>query len=131
MWGLLVGSDVVATTQSELQDYPSATVYVNHTLIHNFWKILTSSKIMHEEMELVERNKKQKTDRILIIKLNISNVVHMFVNCYAPNTTTDKVNFLHQLQDKIQEIETDSLWVGGDFNVAFRADRQYRRPPPS
>ena len=74
---------------------------------------------MHEEMELVERNKKQKTDRILIIKLNISNVVHMFVNCYAPNTTTDKVNLLHQLQDEIQEIKTDSLWVAGDFNVAL------------
>ena len=42
-----------------------------------------------------------------------------FVNCYAPNTATDKVNLLHQLQDEIQEIETDSVWVAGDFNVAL------------
>ena len=96
--------------------------YINNNTIHDIQKewrgnifqiqgtnrsnglvILTSSKIMHEEMEIVE-----KTDRILIIKLKISNVVYTFVNCYAPNTTTDKVNFLHQLQDEIQEIETDS-----------------------
>ena len=39
-------------------------------------------------------------DRLRIIKLNIGNTVHTFINCYAPNTTTDKVNFLHQLQDR-------------------------------
>ena len=107
--------------------------YINNNTIHDMQKewrgnifhiqgtnrssglvILTSSKIMHEEMEIVK-----KTDRILIIKLKISNVVYTFVNCYAPNTTTDKVNFLHQLQDEIQEIETDSLWAAGDFNFAL------------
>ena len=88
--------------------------HIQGTNRSNGFVVLTSSKIMHEEMEIVK-----KTDRILIIKLKISNVVYTFVNCYAPNTTTDKVNFLHQLQDKIQEIEADSLWVAGDFNVAL------------
>ena len=78
--------------------------YIQGTNQSNGLVISTSSKIMHEEMEIV-----REKNRILIIKLNISNVVYTFVDCYAPNTTTDKVNFLHQLQDKIQEIETDSL----------------------
>ena len=56
--------------------------------------ILTSSKMMHEEMELVE----EKTNRIPTIKLKISNAVHTYINCYAPNVTTDIVNFLQQLQ---------------------------------
>ena len=45
---------------------------------------------MHEEMEIIF---KKINNRILIIKLKISNVVYTFVNCYAPNTATDKVNF--------------------------------------
>ncbi len=52
---------------------------------------------MHEEMEIV-KNKTTTTKTthiILIIKLKISNVVYTFVNCYAPNTTTDKVNFFY------------------------------------
>ena len=88
--------------------------YIQGTNQSNGLVISTSSKIMHEEMEIV-----REKNRILIIKLNISNVVYTFVDCYAPNTTTDKVNFLHQLQDKIQEIETDSLWVASDFNIAL------------
>ena len=28
------------------------------------------------------------------------------------------INFLHQLQEELQDIETDSLWVTGDFNIA-------------
>ena len=57
--------------------------------------ILTSSKIMHEEMELVGGvggggggggggGEEKRT------KLKISNAVHIFVKCYAPNTTTTK-----------------------------------------
>ena len=75
--------------------------------------------MMHEEMELVE----EKTNRIPTIKLNISNAVHTYINCYAPNITTDIVNFLQQLQDEIQETETDSLneslWTASDFNAAL------------
>lgn len=70
-------------------------------------------------MELVE----EKTNRIPTIKLKISHAVHTYVNCYAPNITTDKVNFLHQLQDEIQETETDSLneslWTASDFNATL------------
>ena len=40
--GLPVGSDVVDTTRSELQDYPSATVYISHIQTHNFWNIFVS-----------------------------------------------------------------------------------------
>ena len=40
--GLPVGSDVVATTRSELQDYPSATVYISHIQTHNLWNIFVS-----------------------------------------------------------------------------------------
>ena len=29
------------------------------------------------------------------------------------------INCYYELQDEIQEIETDSLWVAGDFNVAL------------
>ena len=81
--------------------------------------ILTSSKMMHEEMELVE----EKTNRIPTIKLKISNAVYTYINCYAPNITTDIVNFLQQLQDEIQETETDSLneslWTASNFNAAL------------
>ena len=76
--------------------------------------ILIGTKLMNEEAELVK-----ETDRILIIKITINNVVHTVVNCYAPNTTIEKINFLHQLQEELQDIETDSLWVTGDFNIAL------------
>ena len=69
---------------------------------------------MNEETELVK-----ETDCILIIKITIDNVVHTVVNCYAPYTTIEKINFLHQLQEELQDIETDSLWVAGDFNIAL------------
>ena len=59
---------------------------------------------MNEETELVE-----ETDRILIIKIIINNVVHTVVNCYAPDTTIEKINFLHQLQEELQDAETVSL----------------------
>ena len=79
--------------------------------------ILTGTKLMNEETELVK-----ETDRILIIKITINNVVRTVVNCYAPNTTIEKINFLHQLQEELQEIETDSLWVTGDFNIALEQE---------
>ena len=66
--------------------------------------ILISTKLMNEETELVE-----ETDRILIIKIIINNVVHTVVNCYAPYTTIEKINFLHQLQEELQDAETVSL----------------------
>ena len=69
---------------------------------------------MNEETELVK-----ETDRILITKITLNNVVHTVVNCYAPNTTIEKINFLHQLQEELQDIETDSVWVAGDLNIAL------------
>ena len=85
---------------------------------------LIGTKLMNEETELVK-----ETDRILIIKITINNVVHTVVNCYAPNTTIEKINFLHQLQEELQDIETDSLWVTGDFNIALeQADNIAGRP---
>ena len=85
---------------------------------------LIGTKLMNEETELVK-----ETDRILIIKITINNVVHTVVNCYAPNTTIEKINFLHQLQEELQDIETDSLWVTGDFNIALeQADNKAGLP---
>ena len=74
--------------------------------------ILIGAKLMNEETELVK-----ETDRILITKITLNNVVHTVVNCYAPNT--EKINFLHQLQEELQDIETDSVWVAGDLNIAL------------
>ena len=76
--------------------------------------ILIGTKLMNEETESVK-----VIDRILIIKITINNVVHTVVNCYAPDTTIEKINFLHRLQEELQDLETDSLWVTGDFNIAL------------
>ena len=70
-----------------------------------FFLTLIGTKLMNEETELVK-----ETDRILIIKITINNVIHTVVNCDAPNTTIEKINFLHQLQQELQDTETDSLW---------------------
>ena len=75
---------------------------------------LIGTKLMNEETELVK-----ETDRILIIKITINNVVHTVVNCYAPYITIDKLNFLHQLQEELQDIDTDGLWVARDFNIVL------------
>ena len=50
--------------------------------------ILIGAKLMNEKTALVK-----ETDGILIIQIKINNVVHTVVNCYAPNTTTEKSTF--------------------------------------
>ena len=67
--------------------------------------------------EVMELAKTKQNKKILIIKLKITNAVHTHVNCYAPNTTMDKVNFLHQLQDTGNR---NRLLTGShQFNVAL------------
>ena len=82
--------------------------------------ILVSNRIMHEEMEIIKQ-----TERILILKVKINNTVHTIVNCYAPNTTTEKIQFFRQLEEEIQKIETDALWLARRFQHYVRVNRQH------
>ena len=61
----------------------------------------------------------KETDRTLIVKVSINDNIHTIVNCYAPNSSTEKIEFLNNLQQDIQAIQTDSLWLVGDFNIAL------------
>ena len=61
----------------------------------------------------------KETDWTLIVKVSINNNIHTIVNCYAQNSSTEKIEFLNNLQQDIQAIQTDSLWVAGDFNIAL------------
>ena len=45
--------------------------------------------------------------------------MHTIVNCYAPNSLTEKIEFLNSLKQDIQAIQTDSLWLDEDFNIAL------------
>ena len=44
---------------------------------------------------------------------------HTIVNCYAPSTTSEKIAFLDQLTNALQENESDFTWLVGDFNIAM------------
>ena len=61
----------------------------------------------------------KETNRTLIVKVSINDNIHTIVNCYAPNSSTEKIEFLNNLQQDIQAIQTDSLWLAGDFNIAL------------
>ena len=61
----------------------------------------------------------KETDRTLIVKVSISDNVHTIANCYAPNSLTEKIEFLNNLQQDLQAIQADSLWLAGDFNITL------------
>ena len=61
----------------------------------------------------------KETYRTLIVKVSINGNIHTVVNCYAPNSSKENIESLNNLQQDILAIQTDSLWLAGDFNIAL------------
>lgn len=88
--------------------------YISGTTRSNGLVTLISKKLIYDRLEIKSIN-----NRILLIKIGIQGAVHTIVNCYAPNYTNEKIIFLEQLTNALQDNETDFTWVAGDFNIAM------------
>ena len=88
--------------------------YMPGTANSNGLVTLLSKKIVYDIIEI-----KRINSRMLIIKITVQGALHTIVNCYAPKTTTEKITFLEQLTNALQDNETDYTWVTGDFNIAM------------
>ena len=55
--------------------------------------------------------------RMQSLKLNICEKDYIFINVYAPNNSTDNINFLSKIEDFVISNESETLIVGGDFNT--------------
>lgn len=67
---------------------------------------------------------KKKTERLVAVRAEISNLSFWFINIYAPNNGTDRLHFLKQQQDG------DFIILGGDWNCTldFTCDRNGEEP---
>ena len=79
---------------------------------------------MYEEVKLVK-----EMGQIIVVQILINNTTHTVVNCYALNITAEKIQFINQLKDEVQNIETDSLWVAGNFNITLEQIDIIAGPP--
>ncbi len=62
----------------------------------------------------------QKNDRILSISFRHSDENYLCFCVYAPNVTTDKINFFKSLKDMIKDVdEKSNLIICGDFNCTL------------
>ena len=75
--------------------------------------ILINSNFSHTVLEYHDIVK----GRMQSLKLNICEKDNIFLNVYAPNNSTDNINFLSKVEDFIISNESDTLIVGGDFNT--------------
>ena len=55
--------------------------------------------------------------RMQSLTLNIGEKDYIFLNVYAPNNSTDNINFLSKIEDFVISNESDTLIIGGDFNT--------------
>ena len=57
--------------------------------------------------------------RMRSLTLHICEKDYIFLNVYAPNNTTDIINFLSKVEDFVISNESNTLIVGGDFNTVI------------
>jgi exonuclease III len=74
--------------------------------------------ILYPKTEIDERNiLRDKEGRWLIINKQIEDQTYTLVNYYGPNI--DDTSSLQELLTKLEEIQTDNIIFGGDFNFVY------------
>ena len=78
-------------------------------------EMILVSKHLCEHVELVDCY-----ERIMILKVKTENFEFYLVNVYAPNQTTEKIEFFRQLEDILTEyVEGNEVILTGDFNCTL------------
>ena len=110
------------------KEWKGEVIYKEGTARSNGLMILLNHQIHSEDIEVVKR-----LERFIIIRLKTENVPLHIINCYSPNTTTDKIRFFETLQHDIQRIDNDNVIVVGNFNVALdnSTDKIAGQPHPA
>lgn len=69
--------------------------------------------------------------RAVLIRAQIHNISFCFYNIYAPNRSSDRVNFFHQIRDSVKQCDqSECVVMGGDWNCTtdFTLDRTGQEP---
>ncbi len=62
--------------------------------------------------------------RLLIVRAEISNLILLFVNIYAPNIGAERIRLFTKLEDFLrQQPEGDLIILGGDLTVLWTLHR--------
>ena len=60
---------------------------------------------------------KHNDSRVLVMNFQTTDSTFTLVNIYAPNNSSEKINFFKSLQKKLEENDKNNLIVVGDFNT--------------
>ena len=60
--------------------------------------------------------------RMKSLKLVIKEKEYIFLNIYAPNNSTENYNFLIKIEDFIILNDSETMIIGGDFNIVIDID---------
>ena len=70
-----------------------------------------------------QTNKKSdKSGRVLLVEATIDDTVFVLINIYNANTESEQLETLSDLVsiiDKVKDIQSKNIVLGGDFNVIF------------
>ena len=96
------------------KEWKGQIIYKERTARSNGLMIMINHNIHRENIEVVKR-----LEKFIIIRIKTENVILHIINCYAPNTTTDKLRFFETLQHEVQRLDSGNIIVVGDFNFAL------------
>ena len=93
-------------------------IVCNHGTKHSKGVMILINPKYDAEIVSVEKDNNGRLI-ILDIKINDSNVI--LINIYAPNDSSQQVQFFHSIQQKLENYADENIIIGGDFNCPLSA----------
>ena len=69
--------------------------------------------------------------RMQSVKLSIHEKDYLFLNIYAPNSPTNNVSFLTKIEEFIISNDSETVIVGGDFNIVIDTEYDKKHGNPT
>ena len=99
----------IATWESEW----GGKIVCNHGTKHSKGVMILVNPKYDAEIVSVE---KDNNGRLIILDIKINDSHVILINIYAPNDSSQQVQFFHSIQQKLENYADENIIIGGDFN---------------